>query len=301
MGVSENSGRLDTDPGEPVAAAAPALRETQSDERGVGVGKRDPRAPAAARRDRSRALPVPPVVRELDVVAPREVGGVPVEREAAELAPPSQIEEQLLPLTPAGIGAPGARRRKRRIRRGELLEGQRRDPHRPGAAGRRGHGDLDETEIAQLAAVRGPPGERDLPLAIPERRPFPRELEVAPDRPPDVLPRAVQELELERLHGRIGAEREGDRPVLGERPRERLARRRPSRVAPEVEVQPQRAARGPRVGTQVQTDALRRRGDPAANPVERVEHHGVSPRRRRRARRTESARSPATAHARLTP
>src|SRR5262249_21079078 len=151
------------------------------------VGQGDPRAAAATGRHRAGRLPGPTALRQRDLVPPREVARVPLEREPAELAPPSEVQHQVLPLSLRGIARPGAWRRQRSSLGREGLELEAVDPERPLAARRRGHRDLDESELAQgRLSVAGPPRELDAALRIAHRRPLARKREVALDGPPDV-------------------------------------------------------------------------------------------------------------------
>ncbi len=150
------------------------------------------------------------------------------------------------------------------------------EPHRPLAAGAGGDRELDRRDVVDLAPARRSPGERQMALLHRLGLPVVREADVAPVQPPDVGAGRVDQLELEVVHRRVGAQ-----PVV-----EPVVRRQveadvamDDRVAAtlhEREVDPQRLADRAGVARQLHRDAVGRHRLPAVDRVEAVEHASPS-------------------------
>ena len=125
--------------------------------------------------------------------------------------------------------------------------------------------------MPQHAVRSGPPGEVDLALLDFHQPPLARKLEVGPMEPPDIIAARVDELELELVHGRVGAQVERDFVVRRQIDRQDASRGRVPGRAAEIEVQPQRGARRPGGGMHRRAHAIGHRGLPCLGGLEAIE------------------------------
>jgi hypothetical protein len=175
-------------------------------------------------------------------------------------------------------GGAGDRLGRNRVRRRQRPELQLVDPDGPRATAAGGDRQLESRHVLDLAPTLRPPGEAD--LALLDNHPLPRggELDVASHRPPDVLARRIDQLELEVIGRSLAPQQERELVVLRQIEGKLLAGYRPA-AALEPEVQAQGPTVEAPVGTDLEVHPVRRMGRPAGRLVARVHDDGSGGRR----------------------
>ncbi len=199
-----------------------------------------------------------------------------MDAQPSHLAPGAEVDRQRASVFTAAPGAVRHRaRRGRQLREGEVV-----DPHRPLAAGRRRHHDLDRGDVMDLAAAERSPGEGDLPLAGGDLRPLPRVREVAAVQPPDVVAARIDQLQLEIVDWSVSPHRKGEFVVRRQVEVDLAPGDGVPRVMLEVEVEPHRGAGAPRVLADLERHPVGRRRGPGGDRIEVVNRPRLTAKRR---------------------
>src|SRR5439155_10565285 len=122
-------------------------------------------------------------------------------------------------------------------------QGEPADKYRSAAAAAPGvDHELDRRRMPQRAVAGRAPSELDLALLDFYKPPLARELVVGSVEPPHIVAGRIDELDLQLVHGRLGAQVERDLVVRRQIERQGSPRGGLPRGAAEIEVQPQRSS-----------------------------------------------------------
>ena len=243
---------------EPQCRAARGLRELEPHEAGAQIRQVDIASPAAG--VRCLVHRGPPLTAERGSHS-KSAGGrfpEPIDDQAADGPGGRRVDHdprflvrglRLPPSPRQGIGRRVPRQRARGLRargqRGrEVAHFEVADEQRPLAALAGHDGELDEAELRDAGAARGPPRKIDIPALDLEALPAPRRHEVLENVPPHIEPARIDELELEVVRRASPAQPQAHGIVLGHGAIDGVARDHEALAALEVKIHPQGAGRG---------------------------------------------------------
>ena len=257
-----------------------------------GLGLRQPKVvPPAAQSQRIEEAPAFSIRRYFRQGGSSDTGRSPVENEPAEHSHLAEIHREHAPCAgarapcgrrvsihgmPGRAAATGVRRARGRGRgvgahRVARLEGECVEPDRRGAARPGGDRDLDGGDVPDVPAPLRAPGERNVAARNHDALPRGPGGEVAPDRPPDVRARRVDELELEGVGGCGTPDPEGELVILGKREVDGAPGHCVPRPPVEIEVEPQRRAGTAGAAADLQRHAFARHRGPERGAIEIVD------------------------------